>query len=150
MDGALDDVASEVERAAFGCFHQVGVGGGGGSGRDVEFDGGSLPAHSYMRKMRALESSAFLTAVRTTLSARRRAKECSAGSVPVCGVVNGGEWVVEFVAVADGEGLLPGAGVRVEGVVEVMVAAVGIGIGPGGRAEEREAEDVADGVVAEL
>ena len=37
-DGDGDGVAGEVEGGAFGFFHQVGFGGGGGSGWDVEFD----------------------------------------------------------------------------------------------------------------
>ena len=60
----------------------------------------------------------------------------------------GFEWVVELVAAADGLGLLPGAGVRVEGVAEVLVALVGDFVRPGGGAEEGEAEGVALGVVA--
>ena len=75
----------EVEGGAFGFFHQVGFGGAGGSGWDVEFDFGGLPAHSYMRKMRASESSAFLIAVRVTLGFSMLAQECSAGRVPVWG-----------------------------------------------------------------
>jgi hypothetical protein len=60
------------------------------------------------------------------------------------------ERVVELVAAVDGESLLPCACVRIEGVDEVLVAAVGIGIGPGGRAEEGDAEGVAFGVVTVL
>ena len=60
----------------------------------------------------------------------------------------GCERVVELVAAADGLGLLPGAGVRVEGVAEVLAALVGDFVGPGGGAEEGEAEGVAGGVVA--
>ena len=111
----------------------------------------AVPAHSYMRKMRASESSAFLIAVRVTLGFSMLAQECSAGRVPVWGkTCCGFEWVVEFVAAADGLGLLPGAGVRVEGVAELLAAFVGDFVGPGGGAEEGEAEGVACGVVAVL
>ena len=43
------------------------------------------PAHSYMRKIRASESSAFLMAVRVTLGFSMLAQECSAGSEPMWG-----------------------------------------------------------------
>ena len=62
----------------------------------------------------------------------------------------GCERVVEFVAAADGLGLLPGAGVGVEGVGEVLAAFVGDFVGPGGGAEEGDAEGVAGCVVAVL
>ena len=51
---------------------------------------------------------------------------------------------------ADGVRFFPGAGVGVEGVVEVVMAHVGVGVGPFGRAEQGEAQDVAGGVVAEF
>ena len=50
----------------------------------------------------------------------------------------------------DGLGLFPGAGVRVEGVTELLAAFVRDLVGPGCGAEEREAEGIALGVVAEF
>ena len=46
-----------------------------------------FPAHSYTRKIKEFESSAFFTAVRTTFSGSTAAKECAAGSDPECAVV---------------------------------------------------------------
>ena len=40
--GTVTGVAGEGEGGAFGFFHQVGFGGGGGSGWDVEFDLGGV------------------------------------------------------------------------------------------------------------
>ncbi len=48
----------------------------------------------------------------------------------------GAELVVVLVAAACGEGLFPRAGVWIESVAEVLVAAVGFGVGPGGGAQE--------------
>jgi hypothetical protein len=81
-----------------------------------------------MRKMRALASSAFLTALRVTLGASRETKEWVAGSSPV--------WAKTCWARSGGEGVFPGAGVGVELVGEVLGAAVGVGVGPDGRAEQ--------------
>ena len=64
--------------------------------------------------------------------------------------LRGDERRVEFVAPANGFRLLPGAGVRVKRVGEVLMALVGVGVRPGGRTQERDAERVADGVVAVL
>ena len=66
------------------------------------------------------------------------------------GDLYGRDGVVELVAAMHGLGLLPGAGVRVEGVAEVLLAAVGVGVGRGGRAQQGEAEDAAFVVVAVL
>ena len=110
-----------------------------------------VPAHSTMRMVRALASSDFLRAVRVTLGLSTEAKECSAGRVPVWAKdLASGEGVVELVGAVDGESLLPGAGVGVEGVGEVLGTAVGVGVGPGGGAEEGKAEGVAEGVVGVL
>ena len=61
-----------------------------------------------------------------------------------------GERCVALVAAMDGLGSLPRAGVRVDLIGEVLRAAVGVGVGPGGRAQQGEAEGVAEGVVAVL
>ena len=58
--------------------------------------------------------------------------------------------IVVLPAVADGVGLLPGAGVRIECVAEVLMAHVGDRVRPLGGAEEAEAQDVADCVVTEF
>src|ERR1700751_3672601 len=49
--------------------------------------------------------------------------------------------VVEFVAAANAERGFPVAGMWVKGVAEVVGAAVGFGMGPGGRAPERESKN---------
>ena len=60
---------------------------------------------------------------------------------------DGGERVVVLPAVAHGERVFPRAGVRIERVVEVVVAHVGFSVGPLGRAQQRDADGVAGGVV---
>src|SRR5216683_5580819 len=133
---------------AFGFFHQIGFDGVGGSGWDVEFyvAGGAGPlVHAEDEGVGVF---GFF--------------DCGEGDV---GVLNagpgvfggqgagvgedllGGKWVVKFVAAPDGLGLFPGAGVWVEGVGELLAAFVGDFVGPGGGAEEGDAEGVALGVV---
>src|SRR5664279_755247 len=58
--------------------------------------------------------------------------------------------VVEFIAVTDGESLFPIAGMRIQGITELVTAAVGVGIGPCGRTQKRKTEYIALGVVSIL
>ena len=58
--------------------------------------------------------------------------------------------VVVVVSVADGHGLLPVLDVRIERIAEMLAAAVGVGVGPDGRAQQGEPQLIAHAVVAEL
>src|ERR1035438_4520898 len=58
--------------------------------------------------------------------------------------------VVEFIATTHGESLLPVAGVWIQGITELVMAAVGFGIGPSRRPEERESKYIVLGVVSIL
>jgi len=62
----------------------------------------------------------------------------------------GFELVIKFVAAVNCQRLLPRAGVRIERVAEIMMAAIRIWIGPGGRTEQRKPQNISLGVVAVL
>ena len=58
--------------------------------------------------------------------------------------------IVVLPSVAHRQRVLPRARMRIERVVEMMMALVGIGIGPRGRAQQRKPQHVARGIVAVL
>ena len=101
--------------------------------------------------MSELSSASFLMAVMTTLSSCVEKNDCDGGSVPWWRVVVvGHQRIVHFVALADGQRFAPRARVRIERVGEFVMSLVGVGIGPLGPAQQREAQDVVLGVVAVL
>ena len=151
VDGGADHVAGHGERAALGRLHHVGDGGRRGAGRNVKFDGRVLACPFIGAEDQALGVFSLLHGGQNDIVARGRSKGMLGGQrAGVRRRDHGGERVVVFPAVADGERVFPRAGVRIERVVEVVMAHVGIGIGPFGRAQQREPEQVADRIVAEL
>ncbi len=96
-------------------------------------------------------SSAFFMAVSTTSSGVDGDKGVLGGQrTGVRLHLHGLQSVVEIVTVADGHRLLPVAGVRIEAIEEVMVAAVCIRIRPDGRAEQRQPQQIPDAVVSKF
>ncbi len=111
----------------------------------------SFPAHSNTRKISPFVSSAFLTAVSTTFSGATDAKECVAGSVPPCARRHfSRERIVVLVAMPLGHRILPRARMRIQRVFKMMVPHVRIGVGPLGRAQQRQPQQVAHRVVTIL
>ncbi len=151
LDGDGYGVGCEGQVWAFELLHEVRFDGVGGAGWDVEFDvgGGAGPlVHAEDEGVGVFgfldggEGDVFVFDAGEGVGGR----EAAGVREDLLGV----EGIVQFVAAADGVGLPPEARVRVEGVGEVLRALVGVGVGPGGRAEERDAEGVAEGVVAVL
>src|ERR1700722_18307239 len=62
--------------------------------------------------------------------------------------LHGERFVIQIVALADSEGLLPRSAVRIERVGELVMAFVGVRVGPRGGTKERKPQHVAFGVVA--
>ena len=132
-------------------FHQVGFDGVLGAGGDVEFYFGGFAGPLVHAEDEGVGVFSFLDRAESYVGRVERDKGVCRGQLAGVGEdLLGEEWGVELVAAADRERVFPGAGVRVELVDEVLGAAVGVGVGPGGRAEEGEAEDVACRVVAVL
>jgi len=83
LDGDGYYVAGEIEICAFGFFHQIGFGGAGSSGWDVEFDFGCGAGPLVHAEDESVGVFGFLMAVRVTLGFSTLAHECSAVSAPV-------------------------------------------------------------------
>ena len=60
------------------------------------------------------------------------------------------EFVVELPSACHRIGRLPGACVRVDGIVEDLCALIGNGVGPCGATKQRQTKNVADGIIAVL
>ena len=63
---------------------------------------------------------------------------------------DGRERIIVLPAAANGLRLFPCAEVRIERIAEVVMAAIGLGVGPDGRAEERQAQGAFSCVIAVL
>jgi len=148
-NGECDFVVGDGEGGALWLLHEVGFGGGGGSGGDGEGYVGLFAGPLEDAEDEAVVVFSFFDSGEDYVLRGDRGVGVfewhgSGVGADLCRA----EFVVVLVAAACCEGLLPCAGVRVEGVAEVLVAAVGFGVGPGGGAQEGEAKDVACGVVA--
>ena len=125
-----------------GGFHEVGFDGVGCAGGDVEVDVGGRTGGLVHAEDEGGGVFGLLHGGEDDIGIVDRSEGMSGREGAGVGEdLRGGEWGVELQAAMDRERLLPGAGVGVEGVGEVLVALVGVGVRPGGRAEEGEAEE---------
>src|SRR5215472_3434878 len=64
--------------------------------------------------------------------------------------LHGDQLVIEVVALADCERIVPVSSMRIKRISEFVVAFIGMRVGPFGRTQERDAQDVTLGVVTIL
>ena len=111
----------------------------------------SFPAHSYTRKIEPVRVLGLLHGGENNVVWRDRSKRVLCRQrARVRRRHHGLQRIVVLPSMTHRQRVLPRARVGIKRVVEVMLALVGVGIGPRGRAQQRDAQHVARCVVSIL